>query len=81
MWRSSEGSTRTANLGHYDFIILPNGTVVRLEDISNDEYAWMNGKYGQIIRWSEGNGTDMSRYVVRLSSTQSIPVHMYQVRL
>ena len=27
MWRSSEGSTRTANLGHYDFII-PNGTVV-----------------------------------------------------
>ena len=27
MWRSSEGSTRTANLGHYDFII-PNGTVL-----------------------------------------------------
>ena len=80
MWISSEGSTRTANIGHYDFII-PNGTVVRLEDIPNDEYAWMNGKYGQIIRWREGNGTDRSRYVVRLSSTQSIPVHMYQVRL
>ena len=83
VWTSSDGFTHTSNIGHYDFII-PNGTVVRLEDISGNKYTWMNGKYGQIIRLRKEEdqyGNDRSRYLVQFSSSQTIYVNMDEVRL
>ena len=63
-------------------IIIPNGTVVRLEGLRTHSY---NGRHGKVVSWvprtDQCTGYDSSCYDIQLSYGSTIRVQMDNVRL